>query len=86
MTITVVDKPGMLKEEKVIGKAVYLHQEIWLDLGCGAHEETLEQSFIHEVVHWILWMMNHPLIGDETFVDSFAHFAYQVLDTQVLDN
>lgn len=72
---TLIDKQG------TIGKCIYAEQKIILDPS-KTPEETLEQAFIHEVVHWIFFIMGETeLQNNEKIVDLFAHFAYQVMDT-----
>ena len=41
-----------------------------------------EQTFCHELVHYILYLMRNEKLGnDEDFVDLFASCLHQVLDT-----
>lgn len=69
----------ILKDNK-IGGALYHRQEI-IHVDQGVPIETIEQAYVHEVVHWILFIMNNKLINDEEFVDLFAHLLYQALTT-----
>jgi hypothetical protein len=85
IVVTVVNKPGMLADTKCIGRNVYKDQITYLDMEC-APEETVEQALVHEMIHWILFIMNNDLVNDEKFVDLFAHLAYQILDSAVYDN
>ena len=82
--VEVVPKPGMLNDRKCIGLCVYREQRIYIDTEAGP-EETVEQALIHEMVHWILFIMNNELVNDEKFVDLFAHLAYQILDSAVYE-
>ena len=43
--------------------------------------KSMEQTFCHELTHWILHMMRHKLEGNEEFVDVFASLLHQSLDT-----
>lgn len=82
--VAVIQKPGMFEDTKCVGRCVYLRQELWIDPTCGP-EETVEQALVHEMVHWILFIMNEELVNDEKFVDLFAHLAYQVLDSATFE-
>lgn len=82
--VQVIAKPGMLEDKKVIGLAVYKEQAIYIDTEC-APEETVEQAIVHEIVHWILFIMNNELVNDEKFVDMFAHLAYQIMDSATFE-
>ena len=81
ITITTEVADGLVDEHKVIGCASYTTQSILIDTK-AAPKETLEQSFVHELVHWILFIMNREeLRNDEVFVDIFAHLMYQYMKT-----
>ncbi len=71
----------LIKEHNIIGKADYEHQEIVIDTSV-APRETTEQAYLHELVHYILYIMGkHDLRNDEAFVDLFAHLLYQAKET-----
>ena len=40
-----------------------------------------KQTFCHELVHAILFSMGKELPHDEQFVDAFAHYLHQYLET-----
>jgi len=66
---------------KACGMTDYANQKILLS-GI-ATQQVGEQTFIHELVHWILFMMGeHKLRNNEKFVDLFAHFLYQYEQTK----
>ena len=70
-----------LKHDRMIGRADYLTQELRIDPNV-APQQFVEQSYLHELVHWIFYMMNeHELRDNERIVDLFAHFLYQALTT-----
>ena len=46
------------------------------------NEERQEQVYLHELVHWILYMMQNDLRNDEKFVELFSHFLYQYEKTK----
>lgn len=79
LTIKVIERNDMIKNEGRIGTASYSTQEIFIDTSISATEHV-EQSFVHEVVHYILFVMGKKeLQNDEEFVDMFSHFIYQSL-------
>ena len=79
ITVAVQMKDDLLKTKGTIGEANYQEQMIYLNPDV-APIQTLQQTYIHEVTHWILFMMNeHDLRNNEKFVDVFAHFMHQAL-------
>ena len=75
--ITTKYKDDLCANEGLVGKANYRDQSIALDPSV-CREQGLEQAYLHELVHWILFMMNNDALRkDEDFVDTFAHFLYQ---------
>ena len=77
LKIDVVYDDTLVKIKQLIGEAKYSEQKIFLDPSV-APLQTLEQSYIHELVHWILYMMGeNELRSNERIVDLFAHFLYQ---------
>ena len=81
-TITVVDKENLVEERGIIGEAVYSKQLIYLDKNAVPVNETVEQAYLHELVHWILYVMNEDQLKDnEKFVDIFAHLLYQAISS-----
>ena len=47
------------------------------------HEELVEQSFYHELVHAILKTLNRETLNkDEDFVDNFATMLHQYMKTK----
>lgn len=68
-------------ESKVSGMTDYANQKILLS--AAPSQQVLEQTFMHELVHWVLFMMGeHKLRNNEKFVDLFAHFMYQFEQTK----
>lgn len=79
--VTVILDDQLMINEKMYGKSDYQRQEIRID-PTAAPKQTVEQAFIHELVHWVLYIQNrHDLRNDEDFVDAFAHLLYQSLKT-----
>jgi hypothetical protein len=68
----------MVQKDKVIGSACYPSQSINIDPSASPHDWIM-QAYFHELTHWILHVMSHPLQNDEAFVDMFAHLLYQAL-------
>ncbi len=72
---------SLVVEKNVIGQASYTAQEILIDPSV-APLQFVEQSYLHELVHWIFYMMSEQeLCNNERLVDLFAHFLYQALST-----
>ena len=68
---------NLVKNRQMIGEARYGEQRIILDPS-AAPLQTLEQSFLHELTHWIFFIMGEEeLRSNERIVDLFAHFLYQ---------
>lgn len=82
LKIDVVYDNTMVKTKQVIGEARYANQQIRLDPSV-APMQTVEQSFYHEMVHWIFYVMGEEeLRNNEKLVDLFAHFLYQARVTE----
>lgn len=82
--MTVVVKP--VKEEisttSPMGIAHYHKNQIDVLVHPTIPEEVSEQTFFHELTHFILYCMGRSkLMSDEGFVDGFAHYLYQYLKT-----
>lgn len=78
--LTKLEKGMILKQGK-IGESRYHNQTIALDVD-HSPRQTIEQAYVHEVVHWILYVMNeHKLREKEKFVDTFAQLLFQGLQT-----
>lgn len=67
-----------------IGKADYQKQKIYINPNFASQCLT-EQTFYHELVHWILFVMGEEdLKSNEQFVDLMAHFIYQSIGKNAL--
>jgi len=42
-------------------------------------QDFINQTFIHEVMHWILQTLNNNLKDDDTFCEQVSHLMYQVI-------
>ena len=81
--VNVVREDNLVETRKCIGEARYSKQEIAIDTK-SAPSNLTEQSFLHETVHWILYVMNEDdLRNNEKFVDTFAHLLYQFIESKV---
>lgn len=68
---------NLLKNRKILGEANYPAQKIILDSSL-LKKQACEQNYYHELVHWILYVMNEDeLRNNEKFVDVFATFLHQ---------
>ena len=80
LTVTVILDPLFIKEQGKCGEVIYERQTITLDPTVG--EEQLGQCFLHELLHYIFYVMGeHELRNNEKLVDLIAHFLHQVEDT-----
>lgn len=71
--------PGLMEEIGAVGCTMYEQQKILIDPTVDGHD-ILQQTFVHELVHFILYVMGRQdLRTDEVFVDGFAHIIYQAL-------
>jgi Zn-dependent peptidase ImmA (M78 family) len=78
LDITIEYQNDLAKTKGLSGQAVYTEQKIVLD-GSAQHEQSIEQTFCHELVHYILSTMGEEdLCNNEKFVDVFATFLHQV--------
>ena len=81
LTINIVRDDSMVSTRGLIGEARYTSQQICLDASV-APLQSLEQSYLHELTHWIFYLMNEDeLRNNERLVDLFAHFLYQAMVT-----
>jgi predicted SprT family Zn-dependent metalloprotease len=81
LTINVVFDETLFEKTQHVGKAKYADQTITMD-PTVTDREMLEQLFLHELVHWILFMMQKDdMQEDEEFINLFSHFLYQALIT-----
>lgn len=72
-----------LHKKGVVGMADYRSQEIRMDNSIASHR-FLEQTFLHELVHWIFFVMGEQkLQAKEKFIDLFAYFLHQALLTSI---
>ena len=79
IVIDIVCDGTMVQKQSKIGDARYCEQVIVMDQ-TAAPTDTTEQAFWHELMHWILFIMNRDdLRNDETFVDISAHLLYQAV-------
>ena len=83
-TISVIQDSQLYATRKIVGEAVYSKQTILLDTG-HCSQEQIEQNFLHELIHWVFYIMGEDdLRNNERVVDLLAHFLHQVVKTQAL--
>ena len=84
-TITVRYDPKLLHNDDCLGLANYRDLEIVLQPSTKTRtipRSQLEQTFIHEKIHFILWVMSNDSRKDEVFVDLMAQFLQQASTTE----
>jgi hypothetical protein len=85
-TISVVLDSELHTNCKILGQAVYAKQQILLDSG-KCSQEQMEQNFIHELLHWVFFIMNEDeLRNNEKIIDLTAHMLHQAVKTLTYDN
>ena len=84
-TVKIKYKKNMVDESDSVGYARYRKNEIWLQEKCDGvyrHPDQIQESYCHEIVHWILNMMGeNKLNDDEKMVSQFAQYLHQILKT-----
>jgi hypothetical protein len=81
LTITTTIDDNLFKERKILGEARYPQQQILVD-GDLLHDQSKQQNYCHELVHWILYVMSEDdLRNNEKFVETFSFFLHQALST-----
>jgi predicted SprT family Zn-dependent metalloprotease len=72
-------------ENGTLGEARLAKNEIALQTNANGFRRSnsqIEQTFLHELVHFILSHMGHnELCAEEQFVDGFSHLLHQALVT-----
>ena len=70
-----------LTKLNVNGQAEYHEQKIVLNKRdeLGTCQESVNVTFIHEIVHWILYVTGTEPPDEETFVSKFSEILYQVI-------
>lgn len=87
--ITVEYSASLMDKEDAKGIALYRENKIVLQNdtpGIFRSEDQVMAIFYHEMVHWILHMMNDEKRDDEKFVDLFSGFLHQALSTLKVSN
>ena len=71
------------------GSAIYREHKITIQSSSKEFplsRDDIEQSFLHELTHWILYMgQKDKLNSDEDFVDLFASLLHQAITTMEYD-
>ena len=67
------------------GQAKYRENKIYLQIIDGKYYSrpttNMEQTFCHELVHWILSMMHEKIDEDVKFIEIFSGLLHQALTT-----
>lgn len=82
LTIDVKLDPDLYRTRKIVGEARYPDQLIILDTSTLGLQ-SLEQSYLHELVHWVFYILNEDEIrNNEKLVDQIAYLLHQSLQTK----
>lgn len=88
IAVTMVDH--LSSENNALGEARILKNEIALQQntnGFSLPQSQIEQTFFHELTHFILHHMGQDdLCAEEAFVDGFAALLHQALTTAEYSN
>lgn len=83
-TIRIEFEPSMANDRGCVGESKMKENKLLLQTSVSGHvcsQEYIEQTFCHELVHFILLHMGSDKNGDEVFVDTFGHLLHQALVT-----
>ena len=79
LTIKTIIDDTMIRDRNRVGEANYSKQLIALDSSMTP-DETLHQAYIHELLHWIFFILNEDeLKENEKLIDVMAHLLHQSL-------
>jgi len=78
-TITIEYSDTIIKDEQAHGLSLFEKNKIILE--SKRNRERTEQTYIHELVHFILYNINNDLGGDEKFVDIFATMLHHAMNS-----
>lgn len=84
-TIMVIENPELHEVTGAMGQADYLQDLIMLQPNTdsfSASKEQLEETFLHEMIHHILWKIERDdLSDDERFVGLFSKALHQAVNS-----
>jgi hypothetical protein len=81
LTIETVYDDTLAKERGLMGQTDYNEGKILLDK-TAVSQQVLEQTYLHELVHWIFHIMGEEkLRADEKLVDLFSTFLHQAIES-----
>lgn len=67
------------------GQTKYRENKIYLQAIDGKYYSrpttSIEQTFCHELTHWILFLMHEKIEEDEKFIEVFSNLFHQALTT-----
>jgi len=84
-TIEVVYDASLNDVDDNVGQTRYRRNQIALQKnveGVFRPQSKIEQTFCHELIHWILYMFGEEKLRlDEKFVDTFSGLLHQAITT-----
>lgn len=78
---TVEPVKGSFMEGEDLCNGVCDFSSLTIKVNVDLPESLVVHSFLHEVMHAVLWSLGHPLATDEGFVDSVGCALAQVMSS-----
>ena len=72
---------NLYNKEDAFGNTRYRTNKIHIDNNGSQATTQIEETFFHEMTHWILYSMSNKLYDDETFVEQFSKLLHQAITT-----
>lgn len=83
-TIDVNYRDDLISDQSALGRAKFIESLIEIQTMCEGvkiSKSMQKQTFVHELVHHILYIMGSDLYADEKHTDSFSQYLYQYLES-----
>jgi hypothetical protein len=78
---TVQRMPGSFEEDGDLCNGICDFQTLTIRVNTDAADSLVMHSFMHEVMHAVLWTLGHELATNEGFVDATGAALAQVLES-----
>ncbi len=82
-TFDVIHVEGMIRDpdDDELCRGLCQFSELKLHVNTAQVPSMTSHTFMHELMHAVLWTIGHPLAADENFVDAVAGGLAQALDS-----